>query len=479
MEATLSEAFTYLVSARQRSFCARLISSLIRQERPGMGTFAVGVSPEGKYVFFYDPELLKKMSLMELMLVCEHEVYHLLLHHIPRYLSILSGLVDKQELAKFRAVMNVSADLAANELSRSESGFDKKYGEYFYGSEKTEGRSFLIPETFELAREQAFEIYLFQLLKKMKTSTAKMGDLEFTVHSVPLKGKGKGKGKGKDKGDGEGEGKDENQDEGEGQSEGDRVAVLDAYFQGKTGGSHQFWEKELEGLSSEEKQGLADRLEGELRTIVDKTIHGSKSRGTIPASMEELIQKLLTPPTIPWPQVLRNFCMRTRETKISRGMTRPSRRMHGVPGILPFPGKARDRKFTITFALDTSGSMSSEDLALGFKQLLDIAKSEEDVHVVVMYCDADIHAVYDVTSADQVDFKAVGRGGTDFNPIFIRTREMLQSDRGSDILIIATDGYAPAPNIENRVPMPVIWLITPRGTEPSPGYGTHIRMEPF
>jgi predicted metal-dependent peptidase len=55
-----------------------------------------------------------------------------------------------------------------------------------------------------------------------------------------------------------------------------------------------------------------------------------------------------------------------------------------------------------------------------------------------------------------------GRGGTDFNPIFEKTMELLSSsDKAPDILIFCTDGHAPPPRI--RLPIPVVWLITPRG----------------
>jgi len=151
--------------------------------------------------------------------------------------------------------------------------------------------------------------------------------------------------------------------------------------------------------------------------------------------------------------------------------------MFGIKGVLPFPGRARDNRFTIWYALDTSGSMSHDDLARGLAESINIVKTEPDVKLMVLYCDAELHVTYDVKSVSDVDFNVVGRGGTDFNPPFIKLREMMHTDKAPDVLCFTTDGYAPAPEPENRVPIPVIWLLTPQGAEPSPDYGIHLHME--
>jgi predicted metal-dependent peptidase len=79
--------------------------------------------------------------------------------------------------------------------------------------------------------------------------------------------------------------------------------------------------------------------------------------------------------------------------------------MWGLPGVLPFPGRARDRKFNILFALDTSGSMSPDDLRLGLTELCHLARADQDITVTVLQCDAAIQKVYEISSPDQVDFE--------------------------------------------------------------------------
>jgi predicted metal-dependent peptidase len=525
MDISLAQANTYLLSAKQKNFFARIIACLTYVEVEGFGTCAVGIGKTGRLCFFYDPAFLKKISLPELVLVYEHEVYHLILDHIPRYLDLISGLVSKEDKRRYKAAMNTAADLADNELMRQEPGFKEKSLKYFLGAEGTSGHGFLMPETFGLKNLQTFEVYLYNILGKMKKISQQLApEVSVDVYAVPAPGAGQGKGdqkgqgsgddqkdgqeqqpgqggaqgqgepqKGQDGGQGQGEPQegqgDQKDQDGKGGGQGDQekeddgapepgtpLHILETYLNGKIGDAHKYWEKE--GMTDEERQGMANRLGTEARHIVSSALNEhKKSRGTLPGGMEELLEEFLQEPKIPWPTVLRALVARTRQTKIDRGMSRPNRRRHGVPDILPFPGKARDSRFTLAFALDTSGSMGKEELEAAIGELLNIVRTEPDVVLHVMYCDADLHITYRVEEMSDVDFNVLGRGGTDFNPPFIKVRELLRGDEAPDILVYATDGYAPAPHPDNRVPIPVIWLITPGGTIPSPDYGIHIEMD--
>lgn len=459
---TLSDTFTYLVSAQQRNFYARLISSMVRVQKPGLGTMAVGIDKVGKFILFFDPEFIKNSSFYQLVMVCQHEVLHLLLGHIPRFLNVLSGLTDALEQAKFRSVMNVATDCAANELIRATPKFkDQPEYPYFMGCQENDFRGALLPDEFQLPVDESMELYLYTLLSKIEDhiDTAPDGSKLHTL-AVPHEDQGRGP-------------------QGEITKGQTGMVSLDRIFENRTGNPHKTWEEALEGLSPEELQGIAEKVKQETRNIIRQAVSSIKDRGTVPGEVRDLIESWLRPPTIPWPEVLRALCQRTRQTKVGRGMARPSRRSHGIPGILPFPGRARDRKFTIAYALDTSGSMSTDDLQLALGELLGIACADSDVSITVMYCDSRLHITYDVKSPGDVDWGVVGRGGTDFNPPFLKIQELMHTDKAPDIFIYATDGFAPAPAPENRITIPVVWLLTPDGVVPSPDYGIHIRMEPF
>lgn len=138
------------------------------------------------------------------------------------------------------------------------------------------------------------------------------------------------------------------------------------------------------------------------------------------------------------------------------------RRLSMLRRVPPFPGIKHSNKFTIVYAVDTSGSMSSNDLRLGLSELQQLQKADSEIKIIVMQSDARVAHEYTVGCNDEIDFKIYGRGGTDFEPVFERVKELLGStENAPDILIYATDGYAPQPTI--RLPIPVVWLITPTG----------------
>ena len=442
MNTTLEQAFTYLLSSQVRDYCARTVSALQRIARPNFGTMGVGISREGRLCLYYDPEFVAKISMAKLRLVCQHELIHLICDHIPRYLNLLSTVTDELEKRKFRACMNVAADCADNELIRSEKDFDRSpLAKCFYGepgSKEPETAPLLIPDQFNLPRNQPYEVYQLALIKKVRV-----------VHV------GGGGGLSPE-------------------------GLAEAFGQA-AGNSHDEWAGNLDGASSEELQGIADRMQQEAKNVVEKALEehnrDAKNRGTIPYGIEELLKKFLARPTIPWPSLLRTLVLRTRQTKLARGMARPNRRMFGIPHVLPFPGRARDRRFSIYFALDTSGSMGTTELQRGIAELINIVRMESDVALHVIYCDAELQTTYDVKSEDEIDLTIKGRGGTDFGPVFRHVQKHLQGDKACDVLVYCTDGYAPAPEPEDRVPIPVIWLYTPNHTVPCPDYGIHLVME--
>ena len=453
MDCTIAEALTFFVSAKERDFCARVIGALQRVPTPDLGTLAVGVGPDGRYRLYYDPVFVAKTPMPKLRLIIKHELIHLVDDHIPRFLNLISGLASDAEKKRFRSVMNFAADFADNETIRTEKGFDDSplAAAHFFTSE-TNPDGFLLPEMFKLPRKLPFEAYQVLMLDRQDKMQEMVGKL---LQQLEQEG---------------------------GDSDGQGDNPLGKYFQQRAKGAHKFWDKELDGRNPEELQGIADRAQQHGRNTVRQAYEeyqrdeNSKNRGTMPAWLQERIEAFLSTPTIPWPRILRDLVMRTRQSKLARGMSRPNRRMYGVPDILPFPGRARDSRFTIWFALDTSGSMSKDDLRLGLEELIHIVQMEPEVQLVVLYCDADLHAVYDVDSMDDIDFTIKGRGGTDFNPPFVMLQEHMAGERAPDVFVYATDGYAPAPEPENRVPIPVIWLLTPNGAECSPDYGIHLRM---
>jgi predicted metal-dependent peptidase len=110
----------------------------------------------------------------------------------------------------------------------------------------------------------------------------------------------------------------------------------------------------------------------------------------------------------------------------------------------------------IVFAVDTSGSMADEQLARLFSEVR-AYRETFPCQLTVIQADA---AIQSVTTYDEMDgieippnVTVVGRGGTDFRPVF---RWIEENAPGAN-LIYATDGFGTFPQVSSGGA--VIWLL--------------------
>ena len=127
----------------------------------------------------------------------------------------------------------------------------------------------------------------------------------------------------------------------------------------------------------------------------------------------------------------------------------------------PYPGTKTDPTFDVVFALDTSGSMSAEEMLLALSEVQGIQRASEKMSIRIIECDTKIGKEYVLNPGETPDLKVTGRGGTEFDPVFQRAQQLKP-----DCLIYATDGYCSLPKESFRVSCPVIWVITPGGVVP-------------
>ena len=133
-----------------------------------------------------------------------------------------------------------------------------------------------------------------------------------------------------------------------------------------------------------------------------------------------------------------------------------SKRMIHRGLFMPSPGMQVPSH--VVFAIDTSGSMSGELLASIVGELRAF-REVFPCRLSVLQCDAALQDVeeYDAMDGYEVpkDFKILGRGGTDFRPVF----KWLDRHAPSAVLLYATDGMGTFP--DKGAAGPVIWLHTP------------------
>jgi predicted metal-dependent peptidase len=96
----------------------------------------------------------------------------------------------------------------------------------------------------------------------------------------------------------------------------------------------------------------------------------------------------------------------------------------------------------VAIVIDTSGSMSDDDLGAALAEVTGVLREVgiRGNRVTVLACDADVQAVSRVTSAEQISLD--GGGGTDMR---IGISAALAGSDRPQVVIVLTDGYTPWP----------------------------------
>jgi predicted metal-dependent peptidase len=211
----------------------------------------------------------------------------------------------------------------------------------------------------------------------------------------------------------------------------------------------------------------ADQDESLGNALVDRLVTEAATRaGTrddLPGSVIEAIEGAFarSRPQLDWARVVRLFGASSRRTRIRSTHRRPSVRYGTLPGL------RIQRLSRLAVAVDTSGSVSTGDLAAFFAEVHGVWRAGTDVHVVE--CDAAVGRHYPYRGRPPADVS--GRGGTAFDPVF----EWLRAEGGRwDGCIYLTDGHGPVPAV--KPPCPVLWVLTAAGDPVNTRYGRAVRL---
>lgn len=163
-----------------------------------------------------------------------------------------------------------------------------------------------------------------------------------------------------------------------------------------------------------------------------------RSRGTLPGGWKRWAEELLEP-VVDWRVVLAGAVREAAawaSGAVDYTYRRPSRR--NLPGIV-LPSLHRPLP-KVAIVVDTSGSMGEDELATALAEITGVLREVgiRGNRVTVLSCDADVHAVRRVASAEQVTL--AGGGGTDMRVGI----EAAFADR-PQVIIVLTDGYTPWP----------------------------------
>lgn len=203
-------------------------------------------------------------------------------------------------------------------------------------------------------------------------------------------------------------------------------ASLNVSLNGTKGGSYDGHHKSQVGSVKDPDQGQSEgdgdnqlggssnkSLEKEWKTATAQAAQQCKACGNLPGCIQEMINDILNP-KIDWRAQLRSFVENTARNDYM--MLPPNKRF--IQQGLYLPSLRSEELQPIVIAVDTSGSISTEDLKQ-FSGEINCILEDYHTEVHVIYCDASVNKVVTFDSNNLPFYiERVGGGGTDFKPPF-------------------------------------------------------------
>jgi predicted metal-dependent peptidase len=208
-----------------------------------------------------------------------------------------------------------------------------------------------------------------------------------------------------------------------------------------------------EPLTPQERENLSTQWQQRLAGAAQQAMQAGKLGG----AMARLVDHMLEP-QLPWRNLLAHYI-----TSVARDdytYARPSTR-RGDPAVFP---SLRSGQVSLVVALDTSGSISDEEIS-EFLNEIDAIKSQVRAQVTLHACDAalceDGPWYYEPWEEFTLPRKFKGGGGTSFKPVF---EWLEQQDLQPDMVVYFTDAEGEFPKHEPQCP--VLWLVKGRTKVP-------------
>lgn len=209
-----------------------------------------------------------------------------------------------------------------------------------------------------------------------------------------------------------------------------------------------------------------------IQRSVAQAATAQKSRGTLPAGLQRLVDEILEP-QVKWQDHLRRTIV-TLQGSDQQTWARPNRRRLAVAPHIYWPGRCGTRSGNVGVELDMSGSVGEEETKIWIGEVGGMLSDVAPEKIYLMYVDAalcgDVHELTDISELRDVAGKAQGGGGTDMTVIF---RELEERHLEVEYVIVLTDGYTP---FGEDVGIPTIWCITTPGIEAPWGTTIHVTL---
>lgn len=388
-------------------FYGHLLGGLVRHVSEDVPTAAVALKSRGLELIVNPYFFVKELNARERVAVIKHEALHVIFKHLFRK--------HKKEIDP--TLFNIAADLVVNQLIAP----------------------WPLPETgvtlnqfpdYDLQPDQTLEWYYDKLVKLKKAMLTKnTAQLQNTDNC--------------------GGGRGNNVAEDAPQS----IEALNRVLNQTSHSDHSLWAA-LSGFDGADAEELSKTLVNALEADIERHVIRARNRmpisqwGSIPKSIQTELQRIEQDrqPKVDWRRTLRLFANSGYRTSLVPTNRRVSKRFN------TFPGTRVKREKSVAVVIDTSGSVSTDQLELFSAEVHGIWKSGADVHVIE--CDAKVQRTYSYRGKPLGRVK--GGGGTSFDPAF----EWLRNLRNGrfDVCLYLTDGWADAPRVRPRCQ--VMWVLT-------------------
>jgi predicted metal-dependent peptidase len=219
------------------------------------------------------------------------------------------------------------------------------------------------------------------------------------------------------------------------------------------------WE-EIDKLDEGSLKVMRDQLGGILKTTADNLL---KSTGTLPGEMHNIIDALtnIPEPKFDWIGYIRRFAGKSIKVYTKKSRRKFSKRYEDNPGL-----KIKQKKH-ILVAIDTSGSVSIDELKEFLQEIHHLHKTGNEITII--QCDTAISHVGSYKPGE--DYKVHGRGGTSFQPVIDYYNEHMKK---ISCLIYFTDGEAMPPvNPQGNI----LWVLSNRSNMNEDLPGSVIKLD--
>lgn len=215
---------------------------------------------------------------------------------------------------------------------------------------------------------------------------------------------------------------------------------------------HAIWAE-----SDDDKEALNARI----KKLINDAAKTTRGAGFM-TSEDELLVSKINASVVDWKSILKRFVSRQIESVLESSKKKRNRRY----GIM-FPGQIKIETLHIGVAIDTSGSVSNDQLSQFMSEICNISKYAK---ITVVEADSEIKNIYDFDPKKTYSVK--GRGGTAYAPAI----EYFSEKTDVDAVIYFGDMDTSDEKDLVKPKYPVLWAIVGHQNPPV-DWGSQVRIE--